>query len=635
MSEVLGTFEEVFALARKLRDSGKPAEARALLVALSDHHPDRIESVLELGYMALHEHDYEEGLSRFLGAREAFPDARDRWLSPLTRTYKLLGRQREAEALWTNGGDGSDPARTAEFISQNILVPAEEIEAILDSYRLDGPWRALCSDLLRRKAQFRARCGGLGFHCVSLGRSCLISVVCAWWGLRSAVMEEARRLPFDLGVFALPGIVELLETDFSGFADPALLSVVAEDEMRGEAHPYFVLPAKGIRFNHDFARNYRFDPAVFAAALEKRVRDFRSVVRENDCLLVCYVPERGEITDEITGRLAAYLASLPCRHRLLLLAGSGAAGAGNMDEIGRDVFLCGMASAFHPDWFKSVKTIGEAEESIAFQSEMMAAVGDVAVRSFSPGASCPSSPVPADPERRRLREIAAEHHVEEYLRELARETGGEDRGRWRTTGAIVMNCNPFTLGHRYLIKKAASGVDRLVVFVLEEDRSFFPFADRFRLVREGVSDLENVRVVRSGKFIISTLTFPIYFTKDNPDLASFDASRDLAFFGQYIAPALGITKRFVGTEPTCPVTSEYNRQLRAKLPGYGVEVTEIVRKEADGAPISASRVRKYLSENNLEAIRSLVPPSTYVYLAASWDDLRQAMAISRNPAGVT
>ena len=127
MSEVSEMFDQVFASTRELRDRGKPEEAHTFLVSLSERYPDRIESVLELGYMALHERDYQEGLSWFLAAREAFPEMRERWLSPLARVYKLLGRSGEAEALWTNGGDDSDPARAAEFIAQNVEVSAEAV----------------------------------------------------------------------------------------------------------------------------------------------------------------------------------------------------------------------------------------------------------------------------------------------------------------------------------------------------------------------------------------------------------------------------------------------------------------------------------------------------------------------------
>jgi [citrate (pro-3S)-lyase] ligase len=183
------------------------------------------------------------------------------------------------------------------------------------------------------------------------------------------------------------------------------------------------------------------------------------------------------------------------------------------------------------------------------------------------------------------------------------------------TGAIVMNCNPCTNGHMHLIRTAAAQVDNLFIFVVEEDRSDFPFEERIALVRENCNDLTNVTVLPSGKFIISTLTFPEYFMKAEllPDEKP-SVTLDVTAFAVKIAPALGITERFVGEEPFDPVTREYNRAMASILPFYGVEFTEIPRTESGGTAISASRVRKLLKEGDFEAIKPLVPEATYNYL---------------------
>lgn len=186
-------------------------------------------------------------------------------------------------------------------------------------------------------------------------------------------------------------------------------------------------------------------------------------------------------------------------------------------------------------------------------------------------------------------------------------------------GAIVMNCNPFTLGHRYLIETAAALVKHLVVFVVEENKSYFDIKDRFFLVKEGCKDLENVSVVLSGKFIISSTTFPEYFCKDTLGDTYIDSSADLSLFGEYIAPYLGITRRFVGEEPFDLVTRQYNEMMKEVLEDYGVRVTEIPRKEMQGSAISASRVRKLLEINNLQKIKQLVPEVTFDYLLANYD----------------
>ena len=181
-------------------------------------------------------------------------------------------------------------------------------------------------------------------------------------------------------------------------------------------------------------------------------------------------------------------------------------------------------------------------------------------------------------------------------------------------GAIVMNCNPFTLGHRYLIETASSQVDVLYIFVLEEDKSFFKFNDRIELVRQGTKDLENVVVLPSGRYVISTETLPGYFDKEKNPYAELDATEDLEIFSQVIAKEFDIKVRFAGEEPNDPFTRKYNDYMRRLLPKNGVEFIEIPRKECGNQAISASLVRKHLKERNFDEIRGLVPKSTLEFL---------------------
>lgn len=180
--------------------------------------------------------------------------------------------------------------------------------------------------------------------------------------------------------------------------------------------------------------------------------------------------------------------------------------------------------------------------------------------------------------------------------------------------AIVMNANPFTLGHRYLAETAAAACDRLHIFVVESEKSFFPFAVRRQLVEEGVADLKNTVVHSGGPYIISDATFPSYFIKELSDAAETHALLDADIFARHIAPSLSITARFVGTEPLDLMTAAYNSALLRVLPPAGVEVRVIERKTEQSAPVSASRVRALLKEHNLDAIRPLVPESTFQYL---------------------
>ena len=184
----------------------------------------------------------------------------------------------------------------------------------------------------------------------------------------------------------------------------------------------------------------------------------------------------------------------------------------------------------------------------------------------------------------------------------------------RSAGALVLNANPFTLGHRHLVEYAATRVARLHLFVVEEDRSEFDFATRIALVREGTAHLPGVSVHPSGTFILSAATLPEYFAKDaSPDVA-IDATRDLTLFAEKVAPLLGVGVRFVAEEPRCAVTRQHNRQMRSLLPRYGIRVEEIPRFEIDGRPVSASRVREALREGDLDAATRLVPPTTAAVL---------------------
>ena len=178
--------------------------------------------------------------------------------------------------------------------------------------------------------------------------------------------------------------------------------------------------------------------------------------------------------------------------------------------------------------------------------------------------------------------------------------------------ALVMNCNPFTLGHRYLIERTAAENTWVHLFVVSEDESLVPFADRFQLVKEGTSDLKNVILHQTGSYMISTAVFPSYFLKEEEAAIEIQAKLDIEIFKQ-IAKILGIQKRYVGEEPFSLVTDIYNRVMGESLADSNITQTVIPRKEEGGTAISASRVRQLLCEGKLEAIKELVPQSTFAY----------------------
>lgn len=198
--------------------------------------------------------------------------------------------------------------------------------------------------------------------------------------------------------------------------------------------------------------------------------------------------------------------------------------------------------------------------------------------------------------------------IREFLAAYPKEQSG------KTVGAAVMNCNPFTLGHRYLIEEAAKQCDRLYVFVLSEEQPPFPAADRLELVRQGTQGLSNVTVLPTGPYLLSAATFPTYFLKDREQAGSIQCALDIEIFAKYYVPHFGITQRFVGTEPLSPMTAMYNEALKKALPQRGIQLIELPRLENGGVPISASAVRSLLGKQQPEALRTLVPPTTFAYL---------------------
>ncbi|MEY8419443.1 [citrate (pro-3S)-lyase] ligase [Oscillospiraceae bacterium 44-5] len=184
-----------------------------------------------------------------------------------------------------------------------------------------------------------------------------------------------------------------------------------------------------------------------------------------------------------------------------------------------------------------------------------------------------------------------------------------------TSAAIVMNANPFTLGHLHLLERAAAENNAVHLFVLSEEAGPIPFAVRRRLVREGTAHLSNVICHDSGPYIISGATFPSYFLKDGDTVIRAHAALDLAVFGR-IAPCLNLTRRYVGEERTSHVTALYNEEMIRRLPELGIECRVVPRLERDGQPVSASTVRQAIHDGRLEDIRPLVPGAAWDYFTS-------------------
>lgn len=183
--------------------------------------------------------------------------------------------------------------------------------------------------------------------------------------------------------------------------------------------------------------------------------------------------------------------------------------------------------------------------------------------------------------------------------------------------AIVMNANPFTLGHQYLIEKAAAENDLVHLFILSEDISLFPFEIRKMLIQQGIAHLDNVICHDTKSYLISQATFPSYFQQDEEAVIESNVQIDLAIFTQ-IAKQLHITKRYVGEEPFSQVTKIYNQMMQQQLQTQYIDVIEIARKPItqsnQSQAISASTVRQAIKENNWQLVQQSVPASTFTFL---------------------
>lgn len=235
-----------------------------------------------------------------------------------------------------------------------------------------------------------------------------------------------------------------------------------------------------------------------------------------------------------------------------------------------------------------------------------------------------------------------------YLESLARP------GR---NGAIVMNANPFTKGHRYLVEQAASQVDNLYVIVVKEDRSRFPYVERKAMIEAGCAGLDNVVVCEGSDYAISAATFPTYFLKKLDDATDTQIALDLDLFVNHIAKPLGVTARFAGSEPEDALTRRYNELMAEILPGTSVAVVrqahqpdselvkgsalrqarrpidfiEIPRLEQNGNPISATSLRRALDKGNLKEAMEYIPESSIPYLVADLAERALRLELDTTP----
>lgn len=200
----------------------------------------------------------------------------------------------------------------------------------------------------------------------------------------------------------------------------------------------------------------------------------------------------------------------------------------------------------------------------------------------------------------------------DYLNALSK-TKTNNSSNNNKIAAIVMNANPFTLGHQYLVEKASKENDLLHLFIISEDKSIVPFDIRKRLIIEGTKHLSNIIYHDSGPYIISSATFPSYFQKDEKDVIESHANIDIEIFLK-ISKALDINFRYIGEEPESLVTGIYNQLMEEKLPKNGIKCIIVPRiKNKNGNIISSSDVREAIKNDQFDKIKDMVPESTYKF----------------------
>ncbi len=179
--------------------------------------------------------------------------------------------------------------------------------------------------------------------------------------------------------------------------------------------------------------------------------------------------------------------------------------------------------------------------------------------------------------------------------------------------AVIINANPMTLGHLYLIETTAKENKEVLVFVVSEDLSSFPFVDRFAIIKAATKHLKNVTVLPTLSYLVSKITFPKYFLKEDQLIKDEQTLVDVLVYKQYYEKIFNIVIRYLGEEPFSFNTDKYNKVLKTYL---GNHIKIIKRRKVNQEIVSASLVRKLLKENNLQEIKKYVPFATYEYLTS-------------------
>ena len=177
--------------------------------------------------------------------------------------------------------------------------------------------------------------------------------------------------------------------------------------------------------------------------------------------------------------------------------------------------------------------------------------------------------------------------------------------------ALIINANPMTLGHLYLIETASKESEEVIVFVVSEDQSSFPFRDRYSIICEATKHLKNVTILPSLPYVVSRISFPKYFLKEDKLITEEHTLIDVLIYKEYYQKVFNINLRYVGDEPLSVTTNKYNEVMKLYL---GNRLRIVKRIESDGEVISASLIRKMIKNNKIDETKKYLPLATYNYL---------------------
>lgn len=179
---------------------------------------------------------------------------------------------------------------------------------------------------------------------------------------------------------------------------------------------------------------------------------------------------------------------------------------------------------------------------------------------------------------------------------------------------IVMNANPFTNGHKYLIETASNENELVYVVLVKEDVSLFTYDERMLMLKKGTDHLKNIIILEGSKYIVSKTFFPSYFIASPDEVVKQQAMLDIKMFSKIFIENLNIKKRYLGEEPLSNTTKIYNDTIKNVLSEINIEVKIIKRLEENGEVVSASKVRELLLNEDLLSIKKITPSTTFEFI---------------------